>query len=560
MDYDAIVVGTGVSGGWAAKELTQKGLKTLVLERGRDVKHVVDYPTMNKDPWDFEFRNSITKEAKERSPKQTRTGYVTREESRHWFVDDIEHPYNEEKRFDWIRGYHVGGRSITWGRHSYRLSDLDFEANLKDGHGVDWPIRYKDLAPWYSYVENHIGVSGQKEGLNHLPDGEFTPAMELNCVEEHLRTSIAENFSDRLLTPGRIANITGDKTYEYRAKCQFRNRCVRGCPYGGYFSSLASTLPHAEASGNMTLRPNSIVHSVIYDPEQGKATGVKVIDRVTKEEFIFTAKIIFVNASAIGSTSILLNSRSDRFPEGLGNDSGELGHNLMDHHLGAGAYGQMEGYEDKYYKGRTPNAFYIPRFRNLDGATKAGDYLRGFGYQGAAARAAWNNSIAELKFGEALKKQIFEPGAWSVGMSGFGECLPYHENRMYLDYDKPDQWGLPTVTFNAEFKENELNMRKDMEASAIEMLEKAGVSNVRGYNQPPAIGLAIHEMGTARMGRDPKTSVLNAFNQVHAVKNVFVTDGAAMTSAGCQNPSLTYMALTARAADYAVKELKGGRL
>jgi choline dehydrogenase-like flavoprotein len=529
--YDAIVIGTGISGGWAAKELTEKGLKTLVLERGRAVKHVVDYPTMNKDPWDFPDRNSTTQETIKEQPKQARTGYTVREASRHWFVKDNEHPYNEIKRFDWMRGNHVGGRSITWGRQSYRLSPMDFEANKQDGYGVDWPIRYEDLAPWYSYVERHIGVSGQNEGLPQLPDGEFTPPMEFNCVEQHLKTSLESNFNDRMLTIGRTANITGDKSLEHRGPCQFRNRCIRGCPYGAYFSSLSSTLPHAEATGNMTLRPDSIVHSIMYDPKSGKATGVKVIDSNTKEELEFYAKIIFLNASAIASSAILLQSKSDRFPDGLGNDSGELGHNLMDHHLDVGAYGKFDGFQDKYHKGRRPNGIYIPRFRNLGDEHSKRDYVRGFGYQGGASRGNWRSSVKELSFGEDLKEDLMTPGDWRMGLGGFGECLPYHENRMFLDYEQLDQWGLPTVTFDSDYKENEKLMRVDMMHSAAEMLDKAGFEDIVEYDQDIGMGLGIHEMGTARMGRDPKTSVLNAFNQVHTAPNVFVTDGAAMTSA-----------------------------
>lgn len=560
VSYDAIVIGTGITGGWAAKELTGRGLKTLVLERGRDVKHVVDYPTMNKDPWDFDYRNETTRETLKNQPKQARTGYTVREESKHWFVDDHKHPYNEVKRFDWMRGYHVGGRSLTWGRQSYRLSDLDFTANLKDGYGVDWPLRYKDIAPWYSYVERHIGVSGQKEGLTQLPDGEFLPPMELNCVEQRVKASIQENYPGRVLTIGRAAHITGDKPFKYRTKCQFRDRCIRGCPYGGYFSSLSSTLPYAEESGNMTLRPDSIVHSIIYDPDSGKATGVRVIDANTSEELEYYAGVIFLNASTVASTAILLHSKSDRFPDGMGNDSGELGHNLMDHQLDVGAHGRFEGLADKYYKGRRPNGVYIPRFRNLGDKASKMHYLRGFGYQGGAGRESWRHNVKELSYGEDLQQDLLEPGAWRMGLGGFGECLPYHENKMFLDYERLDQWGLPTVTFDAEFKENERLMRDDMKNSAAEMLEKSGLKDVRTYDDEIGMGLGIHEMGTARMGRDPETSVLNAFNQIHAVPNVFVTDGSAMTSEGCQNPSLTYMALTARACDYAVKELKLGKL
>ncbi|GAA3596391.1 GMC family oxidoreductase [Flavivirga amylovorans] len=555
--YDAIVIGTGISGGWAAKELCKNGLKTLVLERGPMVRHIEDYPTMHKDPWDFELRGNISVKDKETQQKQSRTGYTTRAEHRHWFVNDLKHPYNETKRFDWMRGYHVGGRSITWGRQSYRLSDLDFEANKKDGHGVDWPIRYKDISPWYDYVESYIGVSGEKLGLPQLPDGIFSPPMQLNCVEEHLKNSLSENFDDRLLTIGRIAHITGTKSHDGRSNCQFRNRCMRGCPFGAYFSSNSSTLPAAELTGNMTLRPNSIVHEIIYDQDLKKATGVKVIDTETKESMVFNASIIFCCASSMASTSILLQSKSDRFPNGLGNDSGELGHNIMDHHLGAGASGRFDGFNDKYYKGRRPNGIYIPRFRNLgDDKTHKKDFLRGYGYQGGAGRNGISEHVAELAYGAEFKEKILEPGEWRMGLGGFGECLPNHDNKMTLDYNKLDDWGLPTITFDAEWKENELKMRKDMVLQAAVMLEKAGFKDIKTFDNPDAPGIGIHEMGTARMGRNPKTSILNKHNQIHKVSNVYVTDGSCMTSSGCQNPSLTYMALTARAANHAAKQFK----
>ncbi len=554
--YDAIVIGTGVSGGWAAKELSEAGLKTLVLERGRMVKHG-DYPTMHDDPWDMELRGGTTVEDQKRQEKQARTGYTTAAESKHWFVDDIKHPYNETKRFDWMRGYHVGGRSLTWGRQSYRLSDLDFTANIKDGHGVDWPIRYNDLAPWYDHVEKYIGISGEALGIPHLPDGIFSPPMELNCVEEEFKATLANNYEDRLLTIGRVAHITGNHEHKGRSNCQYRNRCIRGCPYGAYFSSNASTLPAAEATGNMTLRPNSIVHEIIYDDILKKATGVKVIDAETKETHIFSADIIFCCASAIASASILMQSKSERFPNGLGNDSGELGHNIMDHHLGAGANAIVEGHEDKYYKGRRPNGVYIPRFRNLgDQATERKDFVRGYGYQGGGGRYGISEHVAEIGYGEKFKEAILKPGPWSMGIMGFGECLPYHDNKMTLDYEQLDDWGLPTITFDAEWKENELVMREDIKQQAAEMLEKAGFKEITTFDVRHAPGIGIHEMGTARMGRDPKTSVLNANNQVHGVPNVYVTDGACMTSAGCQNPSLTYMALTARAAQHAVEQFK----
>ncbi len=557
--YDAIVVGTGISGGWAAKELCEKGLKTLVLERGRMVKHIEDYPTMNKDPWDFKFKGRLPREEKAKQLKQDRTGYTTNEATRHFFVNDLEHPYNETKRFDWMRGYHVGGRSIMWGRQSYRLSDIDFEANKNEGIAVDWPVRYKEIAPWYDKVEEYIGVSGENLGLPQLPDGQFGPPMELNCVEDHLKKNMAQNYKDRLLTIGRVAHITSTKTFDGRSSCQFRNRCARGCPFGAYFSSNSSTLPAAERTGNMTLRPFSTVYEVMYDDASGMATGVKVIDTETSEKMEFKAKVIFLCASAIASASILMQSKSDRFPNGMGNDSGELGHNIMDHHFKAGASGRYDGFEDRYYKGRRPNGLYIPRFRNIGGETDQESFKRGYGYQGGASRGDWSESVAELGYGKDLKEAITTPGDWRIGLTGFGECLPYHENKMTLDYDKVDKWGLPTITFDAEWKENEWEMRKDMVQQAVDMLTKAGFKDVEGYDDPGAPGLGIHEMGTARMGRDPKTSVLNGNNQVHTVKNVYVTDGAFMTSASCVNPSLTYMAFTARAAEHAAEQLKNGK-
>jgi len=553
--YDAIVVGTGISGGWAAKELTEKGLKTLVLERGRDVKHVVDYPTMTKDPWQLPNAGRLTDEEKKFYPVQSRTGWIG-QANKHWFVKDTEHPYEEKKPFDWIRGYHVGCRSITWGKQTYRWSPMDFEANAKEGIGVDWPIRYSDLAPWYDYVESYIGVSGRAEGLPQLPDGKFLPPMELNCVEEVFRDRVAEKFGGRKVTIGRVAHVTAPLPHDpSRGVCQSRNLCDRGCPYGAYFSSNASTLPAAMKTGNMTLRPNSVVHSVIYDEQKGKAVGVRVIDSETKEEMEFFAKVIFLNASALGSTFILLNSISSRFPNGLGNGSDQLGRNLMDHQYRAGAEGKFDGFEDKYYIGRRPNGIYIPRFQNT-GNDKRANYLRGFGYQGAASRGSWMRGVAELAVGAELKDLLTEPGGWSLGITGFGECLPHPDNRVTLNRDQKDPFGLPTLVVDAEWRENEKAMRQDMMDAAAEMLDAAGFRNVNTYNSPNNIGLGIHEMGTARMGRDPKTSVLNKWNQVHEAPNVFVTDGACMTSSACQNPSLTYMALTARAADFAVSELK----
>ncbi len=550
--YDAIVVGTGISGGWAAKELTEKGLKTLVLERGRMVEHRKDYPTMNTPPWELPHGDRISAEEAKDYEKQMRTGYTVRESTKHWWVKDTEHPYSEVKRFDWMRGYHVGGRSLMWGRQSYRLSEMDFTANAKEGIAVDWPIRYKDLAPWYDYVESHIGVSGQNEGLSQLPDGKFLPPMDFTCLEKHVKDSIASNYKDRIMTIGRAANLTQD--HNGRQRCHFRNMCIRGCPFGGYFSSQSSTLPAAVATGNMTLRPNSVVTEVIYDPETRKASGVRILDAETGETQEFFAKIIFLNASALGSTWILMNSKSEYHPNGMGNASGELGHNLMDHHFRVGASGEYDGFEDQYYYGRRPNGIYIPRFRNVGKQDQ--EFLRGYGYQGGAGRNGWQSAVAELGVGPELKEQITTPGKWRMGLGGFGECLPYHENKVELDDTQLDKHGLPTFKIDCEFKENEMLMREDMKTQAAEMLDNAGLKNINMFDSIGGPGLGIHEMGTARMGRDPKTSVLNKWNQVHEVKNVFVTDGAAMTSSACQNPSLTYMALTARAANYAAEQLK----
>jgi choline dehydrogenase-like flavoprotein len=549
--YDAIVVGSGISGGWAAKELTEKGLKTIVLERGRKIDHPNGYENAMKHPWEFENRGKLTQEQLEKTKeKQKRLGYL-REDIVNMFVNDVENPYSEVKRFDWLRGYHTGGRSLMWGRQSYRLSPMDFEANARDGFGVDWPIRYEDLAPWYDYVETFAGISGNKDGLAQLPDGKFLPPMEMNCLEKHVAKRIRETFDDRIMTIGRVANLT--QPHNGRGQCMYRNACARGCPYGAYFSSLSATLPAAEKTGNLTLRPFSIVNSVIYDREKKKAVGVRVIDAETNEMIEYYAKIIFLNASTLGTTFILLNSKSDVFPDGLGNTSGTLGHYLMDHHFRIGANGRYEGFEDQYYSGRRANGIYIPRFRNIK--EQRTDYLRGFGYQGGGSRESWMRGVAEMGFGEEFKKRIVEPGPWRMGVTGFGECLPYFENKVTLNEEVRDKWGQPTLTMDCEFKENEMAMRKDMMASAVEMLEAAGLVDVQPYDAGSFPGQGIHEMGTCVMGKDKKTSMLNKWNQLHEVSNVFVTDGAAMASAGCQNPSLTYMALTARAVDYAVKEM-----
>ncbi|HYG40680.1 MAG TPA: GMC family oxidoreductase [Cytophagales bacterium] len=553
--FDAIVVGSGISGGWAAKELTEKGLKVLMLDRGRNIEHIKDYENALKHPWQFKHRGKLTQAQKDSHAYLSRdTPYSEFNES-FWF-NDSDAPYDEKKRFDWFRPDIVGGKSVMWGRQSYRLSEQDFEANAKEGVAIDWPIRYKDIAPWYDYVEKYSGISGNRDGLPQLPDGQFQPAMEFNCVEKEVKKGIESSFKGRNLIMGRTANLT--QPLHGRTNCQYRSLCSRGCPFGGYFSTQSTTLPPAMKTGNLTVRPHSLVTSVVYDDKKGKASGVKVLDTQTGEEIEFYSKIIFLNASTVGTTFILLNSTSRRFPNGLGNGSEQIGHNLMDHQFRVGASGYMEGFEDKYYYGRRPTGIYIPRFRNL-GEEKR-DYLRGFGYQGSASRSGWQRGIAELGVGADFKESLSRPGQWSMGITAFGECLPYYENRVYLNKKNLDKWGQPTMVFDCEFKENEQNMKKDMINDAVEMLEAAGLKDVKAHTKGSFPGMAIHEMGTARMGKDPKTSVLNAFNQMHEVKNVFITDGSCMTSASCVNPSLTYMALTARACDYAVKELKKGNI
>ncbi|GGY66129.1 GMC family oxidoreductase [Cellvibrio zantedeschiae] len=559
-DYDAIVIGSGISGGFAAMELCTKGYKTLVLERGRDVTHG-DYPTAMMDPWDLPHNDKVPQaEITTHYPKQNRLAWWVTQANKQWINKDDEYPYEEDERFDWIRGHHTGGRSLMWGRQCYRWSDIDFEANKKEGVAVDWPIRYADIEPWYTYVETFVGVSGQKENLKQVPDGVFLKPFPLNCAEQHLRENVAKKYPGRVVTPGRVANLSEYKPEIHKGKrgqCLSRNRCWRGCPFGAYFSSQSATLPVAQETGNLTLRPNSIVQEIIYDATSGKATGVRIKDAETGKQLNISARIIFCNASTVGTTAILLNSRSEKFPNGLGNSSGELGHNLMDHHYGMGASGILPGLEDTYYSGRKPTGFYIPRFTNIDEKTKKADYLRGFGYQGEAQRIT---NAPEGVIGTALKDVIFSPGAYRVNMTCFGEMLPYHENRMYLDFSKTDKHGMPLITFDAKLRDNEHKLREDGVKCAVEMLEAAGCKNITSYNSATAPGACIHEMGTARMGRDPKTSVLNKWNQMHDVPNVFVTDGACMTSSGTQNPSITYMALTARAVDYAHKQMLAGAL
>ncbi len=555
--YDAIVVGSGISGGWAAKELTEKGLKVLLLERGRNIEHIKDYVNANKESWEFPHRGLMpTQEMLQNYPVLKRD-YPLNEEVLDYWVKDKECPYTETKPFSWFRGYHVGGRSLMWGRQSYRWNKWDFEANLKDGYGVDWPIRYDDMASWYSYAEKFAGIQGSLEGLDVLPDGDFMPAMEMNIVEKDVAAKIKKHYNnERHMFIGRSANIT--QAHHDRTNCQYRNRCWRGCPFGGYFSTQSATLPAAMKTGNLTLRPFSIVTQVLYDKNTKKATGVEVLDATDNKTYEFNAKIVFLCASAFNSTWVLMNSAQDVWADGLGSSSGELGHNVMDHHFRCGANGQAEGFSDTYQYGRRPTGIYVPRFRNIYNDKR--DYLRGFGYQGGAGRGR-GADIAEFTIGADLKDSLSVPSDhWGMGVMAFGEVLPYHENKISLNKNVKDKWGLPVLDMDVEIKDNEKKMRIDMMNDAAEMLEAAGLKNVNTYDYGYEFGMGIHEMGTARMGRDPKTSVLNGNNQVWDAPNVFVTDGACMTSASCVNPSLTYMALTARAAEFAVSELKNGNL
>jgi choline dehydrogenase-like flavoprotein len=559
--YDAIVVGSGITGGWAAKELCEKGLRTLVLERGRHVEHGKDYVTEGLQPWQFAHRGRGEQELYERDYPIQSKNYAFGEATRHFFVNDREHPYitPDDQPFRWIRGYQLGGRSLIWGRACWRWSDLDFEANLRDGHGVDWPIRYRDIAPWYSYVERFVGVSGEKLGLSHLPDGEFLPPWEMTCAERHVKQGIERAFAGRRMTVTRVANLT--RAHNGRGRCQARDQCARGCSFGAYFSSLSATLPAARNTGRLTVVTDAIVHSVIYDERKDRAVGVRVIDAKTKEAREYAGRLVFLCASTLATAQILLSSKSSRFPNGLANSSGEVGHNLMDHISKAGARGVVPGLEDQYVYGRRPTGTYIPRFRNLglSGEEKVG-FLRGYGIQAGAGREGWRRGASMPGLGVELKQRLREPGPWRIHLQGYGECLPRHGNYVDLDPERKDPWGIPLLRIHCSWSENERALREDVKTQAAEMLEAAGCTDVETYDDDGPPGFSVHEMGTVRMGRDPKTSVLNAYNQAHDVPNLLITDGSCMTSASCVNPSITYMALTARAVDHAVSETKRGNL
>jgi choline dehydrogenase-like flavoprotein len=549
--YDAIVIGTGITGGWAAKELTEAGLDTLVLEAGPMVVPERDY-VEHVPPYQQRFRGrGDRRRARQRQKVQSRC-YACDEGGQKFFVDDVENPYTtpDDKPFDWIRGRQVGGKSIMWARQSYRLSGLDFEAPDRDGFGVGWPVTYDEMAPWYDHVESFAGISGQAEGLDQLPDGQFLPAMPMNCVEEHVGGAIRGNWADRRMTPGRTAVLT--QGHNGRAACHYCGPCHRGCITRSYFSSLNATLPVAEATGNMTLRPNSVVHTVNW--ADGKATGVTVIDRESHDVVEFRGRVIILGASTLESTRILLNSANAEFSSGLANSSDALGRHLMDHTMSVGAAGAFDGWENETYFGRRPNGIYIPRFRNI--TEQRNDYIRGYGYQGSAYRPDWTRGNSEPGFGADFKASLTRPGGWRMSIGAWGECLPYADNRAQIDPDVVDAWGIPALRINMHWRDNELVMQQDAAEQAAEMLEAAGARNISMQTVGTPPGLCIHEMGTARMGRDPQTSVLNGFNQTWDVPNLFVVDGAAMTTSACQNPSLTYMAFTARACDHIVGRLK----
>jgi choline dehydrogenase-like flavoprotein len=562
MKFDAIVVGSGMSGGWAAKELAEKGLKTLVIERGRHMEHQADY-TDGLHPWEVKNFGRVPEDEVSRDyPIQTQC-YAFNEATKQMWVKDSDHPYTwpKDKPFMWIRGYHLGGRSLMWARQSYRLGPVDFEANKKDGHGSDWPIRYEDMAPWYDHVERFAGISGSKEGLPHLPDGEFLPPMELTGAEKIFKERLESKWPSRKLIIGRCAHLTEAKEHHAelgRAPCQYRSLCERGCGYGAYFSSLSATLPAAKRTGNLTIVTDAIAHSVVYDPKTRRATGVRVIDANTKQGRTYEAKVVFLCASAIPTAQILLNSTSEAFPNGLANRSDAVGRYLMDHISGIGASGTLPGHHDRYHRGRRPNGFYIPRYRNL---TEPGEgFLRGYGFQGNGMRANWRRGLNKPGVGAEFKASLRAPGSWGISMGGFGEMLPRPDNRITLHKNKTDKWGIPIVHIECGLGKNEQNMiaqiGKDMQA----MLEAAGCTDIHVGKHYGGLGLGIHEMGTAHMGHDPKTSVLNKYNQAHDVPNLFITDGACMASGGCQNPSLTYMAMSARGAHYAASFLKEGKI
>ncbi|MEZ2440865.1 GMC oxidoreductase [Chitinophaga sp. RCC_12] len=554
--FDAIVIGSGISGGWAAKELCEQGLKTLVLERGKNVEHVKDYPTATKAPWEFKHRGQMTKEFLQENPLISKAAGFG-EDTAHFFIKDNDHPYIQEKPFDWIRGYQVGGKSLTWGRACQRWSDFEFTAPERYGYGPGWPINYETVAPWYSHVEKFIGVCGTRDGIEAMPDGEFLPPFDLNCAEAAIQQKILANYKDRHLVHARWAHLTEPKEIHFqqgRVKCQARNLCMRGCPFGGYFSSVSSTLPWAKKTGNLTIRPFSVVHSIIYDEQKGKATGVRVIDTNTKQVTDFFARIIFVNASALNSNLVLLNSTSRRFPDGLGNDSGLLGKYVAFHNYRASVSAGIEGMEDQYYYGRNPTEPIIANYRNLH--RQDTDYVGGFTTFMGAHRGRGNGE----GIGAACKEALSEPGAWSTYMYMQGETIQKATNLVRLSADQKDQWGIPLLVMSVDYDDNDEKMIRDFLTQSAEMLEKAGCKNIQQHDNKQAPGLDIHEMGGCRMGKDARTSLLNEWNQLHHCKNVFVTDGAAMASTGNQSPSLLYMALTARAASYAVSEMKKGNL
>jgi choline dehydrogenase-like flavoprotein len=559
--YDAIVIGSGISGGWAAKELCEQGLKTLVLERGRDVKHIKDYPTAMKHPWEFKHGGKMPKAFTDANPI-TSKAWLFDESSAHFFIEDQDHPYVQEKPFDWIRGYQVGGKSLTWGRASQRWSDNEFKSPAQFGYGIEWPIEYTDIAPWYAHVERFVGVCGAKDGVESMPDGEYLPPFPFNCVEEYMHKTLAEHFPDRKMIQGRWAHLSEPQEIHLqqgRGKCQCRNLCVRGCPFGGYFSSVASTLPWAEKTGNLTIRPFSVVHSILYDEKTGKASGVKVIDTNSKETLEFKAKIIFVNASSLNTNLILLNSISRRFPNGLGNDNGLLGKYICFQNYRPVTFGTIDGFEEVYVTGRNPTGPIIPNYKNFK--KKDADFDGGYmTFAGAfrTPRRVVPDDAPQL--GADFKHQLSEAGDWNVYMYMQGETVPKESNRVYLSPDKVDQWGIPQLVTDVAYDENDEKMIADFHRETKAMLEKIGCKNIQLIDSKQNPGLDIHEMGGVRMGKDPKTSLLNAHNQLHHCKNVFVTDGACMTSTGTQSPSILYMALTARAATYAVDQLKKGLL